>query len=93
MRRENSNHAGLRALLIASMAPGWDKWRVPGRVCEMERGLRGGGAVTLSSAQLARAYRFAGVDGSMFDFGGENFGKVYQLDTKDRLTEVGGPTA
>lgn len=67
MPRQLSTTSGVRQRVIETMQASWDRWRIEGRMCELERALNAGESVALSGSELARAglpYGGRGVRGS-----------------------------
>ena len=90
-RRENAT--GLRELLIADR-----EYRLPGnskpgpwfgRVRDgLLEELKAGGPVVVGAADLMCALMHAEMDYRRYAFGGGDWGKVFELDEHDRLTEL-----
>ncbi len=49
MPRRLSTTSGVRQRVIDTMQASWDRWRIEGRMCELERALNAGESVVLSA--------------------------------------------
>jgi hypothetical protein len=86
---------GLRALVIAYREHRLPKstppppWSAPrGWPDELLDELKSGNAVEVSSSMLLSAMIAAGLDCRRYAYGGADWGKVFELDEHDRLTEL-----
>jgi hypothetical protein len=83
MPRRLSTTSGVRQRLIDTMQASWDRWRIEGRMCELERALKAGESVVLSGSELARAGLPYGREGRARE-------RLYLLDEFDQIREYFG---
>jgi hypothetical protein len=76
---------GVRRLLIADREESLERWPVADEFLD---DLRARVPVTVSSADLLRVLMNAGLPPRQFAYGGADWGRVYVLDGRDRLTEA-----
>ena len=93
--KRRANTSGLRELLIAFREHRLPKstppppWSAPrGRPDELLDELKSGNAVEVSSSMLLSAMIAAGLDCRRYAYGAADWGKVFELDEHDRLTEL-----
>jgi hypothetical protein len=83
MSRRLSTTSGVRQRLIDTMQASWDRRRLEGRMCELERALKAGESVVLSGSELARAGLPHGGEGRARE-------RLYLLDEFDQIREYFG---
>jgi hypothetical protein len=83
MPRRLSTTSGVRQRVIETMQASWDRWRIEGGMCELERALNAGESGVLSGSELARA-------GLPYGGWGRARGRLYLLDEFDQIHEYFG---
>jgi hypothetical protein len=77
-----STTSGVRQRPIDTTQASWDRWRIEGRMCELERALKAGESVVLSGSELARRVALRGE--------GRARERLYLLDEFDQIREYFG---
>lgn len=87
-RQKSTTATGLRSMLLDEQRRSLRRWAIPGRRDELETALASGAPVEVSSATILKACMGAGLPHEHLAYGGQDHGKLWVLDERDRLSEV-----